>query len=269
MLDYQELIGRYSEKNTANEVDYAKAWLQVASRKEDLVELAVIGGLLADRMAWVFVAGYQSALRHTFASIPLDGIGAFAVSEDRKGDPPLPGVRSHHHEGQLHVSGYKTWVACSQSLAYLIIKADGGEAARYYCLPRQTAGLTLQDKYGNFLSEMSQGVAQLDGVAVPEALDHGAVGWFGIRETLYIYMAFCAWAGKRGASTADCQGLLNRLAALVAQPPVDASRLEELKAVDASVQGLRSALALEDEKRWQADQRLIAMYSPSIQKRQI
>jgi hemerythrin superfamily protein len=50
---------------------------------------------------------------------------------------------------------------------------------------------------------------------------------------------------------------------------VDASRLEELKAVDASVQGLRAALALEDEKRWQADQRLIAMYSPSIQKRQI
>ena len=149
MLDYQELIGRYSEKNTANEADYAKAWLQVASRKEDLVELAVIGGLLADRMAWVFVAGYQSALRHTFASIPLDGIGAFAVSEDRKGAPPLPGVRSHHHEGQLHVSGYKTWVACSQSLAYLIIKADGGEAARYYCLPRQTAGLTLQDKHGN------------------------------------------------------------------------------------------------------------------------
>jgi hypothetical protein len=116
---------------------------------------------------------------------------------------------------------------------------------------------------------MSQGVAQLDGVAVPEALDHGAVGWFGIRETLYIYMAFCAWAGKRGASTADCQGLLNRLAALVAQPPVDASRLEELKAVDASVQGLRAALALEDDERWQADQRLIAMYSPSIQKRQI
>jgi len=269
MLDYPELLGQYNEKNTANEVDYAKVWLEQASRNEDLFELAVIGGLMADRMAWVFVAGYQSALRHTFAGIPLDGLGAFAVSEDRKGEPPLPGVHSYYHDGQLRVSGYKTWVACSQSLAYLIIKADRGEKARYYCLPRQTAGLTLQDKHGNFLSEMSQGVAQLDGVAVPEALDHGAVGWFGIRETLYIYMAFCAWAGKRGASTADCQGLINRLAALVVQPPVDAEGLKELKAVDAGVQALRTALVIEGGDQWQADQRLIAMYSPGIQKRQI
>jgi hypothetical protein len=269
MLDYQELLGQYSEKNTANEVEYAKTWLEQASHNEDLVQLAVIGGLLADRLAWVFVAGYQSALRHTFAGIPVDGLSAFAVSEDRKGDPPLPGVSSHHHDGQLHVSGYKTWVACSRSLAYLIIKADRGEEARYYCLQRHVTGLTLQDKYGNFLSEMSQGIAELDGVAVPEALDHSAVSWFGIRETLYIYMAFCAWAGKRGASLAACQGLINRLAALAAQPPADANRLEELKAVDAAVQELRVALTVENDEQWQADQRLIAMYSPGIQKRHI
>ncbi len=267
MLDYQELLGQHSEKSTANEADYAEAWRAQASRNNDLVELAVIGGLMADRMAWVFVAGYQSALRHTFADIPFDGLAAFAVSEDRKGDPPLPGVRSRQRDGQLRVSGFKTWVACSQSLAYLIIKADRGEAARYYCLPRQTPGLTLQDKHGNFLSEMSQGIAQLDDVAVTQALDQGAVALFGIRETLYIYMAFCAWAGKRGAPKTDCQGLINRLAALAAKPVADAKGLAELKAVDTNVQALRAALTLKDVDHWQTDQRLIAMYSPGIQKR--
>ena len=34
--------------------------------KEIFLAMAVAGGLLADRMAWVFVGGYQSAIRHTF-----------------------------------------------------------------------------------------------------------------------------------------------------------------------------------------------------------
>ena len=61
---------------------------------DSLTAQAVKGGLLADRMAWVFVAGYQCALRHTFSELPADGIAVFAVSEDRKNDPPLPGVKS-------------------------------------------------------------------------------------------------------------------------------------------------------------------------------
>lgn len=269
MVDYQRLLGQHSEKNSATEADYADAWQEQAWVSNDLVELAVTGGLIADRMAWVFVAGYQSALRHTFPNIPFDGLAAFAVSEDRKGAPPLPGVRSHHHDGKLFVSGYKTWVACSRALTYLVIKADRGEDARYYCLPRKTSGLTLQDKYGSFLSEMSQGLAHLDNVEAPKALDHGAVGWFGIRETLYIYMAFCAWAGKQGSPAGDCQDLIQRLTALADQPPTDAKGLAELKAVDTSVQALRTGLALDGVGQWQADQRLIAMYSPAIQKRQI
>ena len=269
MSDYAKLLEMHRPTTQGDEAGYAAVWRQQALVTADLVELAIVGGLLADRMAWVFVAGYQSALRHTFPSIPMDGLAAFAVSEDRKGNPPLAGVQSHEHDGKLCVSGYKTWVACSTTLAYLLIKANRGAAAQYFCLPRQTPGLTLQDKYGTFLPEMSQGIAKLDRVATPAALDQSAVASFGLRETLYIYLAFCAWAGMQGAAPEQCQGLILRLAALIRQLPVDAQGLAELKAVDADVQALRESISPRLVAGWQADQRLIAMYSPGIQKRQL
>ena len=43
--------------------------------------MAVHGGMLADRMAWVFVAGYQAALRRTFPDQALPRWAALAVSE--------------------------------------------------------------------------------------------------------------------------------------------------------------------------------------------
>ena len=88
------------------------------------------------------VAGYQCALRHTFSELPADGIAVFAVSEDRKNDPPLPGVKTLRQDGSVTVSGYKTWVACSASLSHLVIKADRGEAANYYCIERAARVLT-------------------------------------------------------------------------------------------------------------------------------
>lgn len=268
MVDYADLLASYSSQSFPDEASYGEAWLKQNAGAGTLLARAVAAGLLADRMAWVFVAGYQCAMRHTFSDIPWDGLAAFAVSEDRKGTPPLPGVSSHYRQGETCVSGYKTWVACSSALQYLVIKADRGEQARYYCLPRQTPGLTLTDKYGDFLSEMSQGVAQLENVVVPQPLDASRVRDFGIRESLYIYIAFCAWAGSRGAPAADCELLIHGLAPLVETPPTDAEGLARLRDLDNAVQNLRLGLSGSSSPSWEQDQRLIAMYSPGMQKRQ-
>ena len=48
---------------------------------------------------------------------------------------------------------------------------------------------------------------------------------------LYIYMAFCAWAGKCVAEAARCEDLIQRLAALVVNIPADVEGLAELKDV--------------------------------------
>lgn len=267
-FDYRINLATHTPTNVPDEHTYAELWLQQVSGLDSLQAQAVKGGLLADRMAWVFVAGYQCALRHTFAELPTDGIAAFAVSEDRKNDPPLPGVKAQHRNDSVQVSGYKTWVACSASLSYLVIKADRGEAANYYCIERAASGLNLMDKHGGFLAEMSQGVAHLDNVAVSAPLDASQVAHFGLRETLYIYMAFCAWAGKCVAEAARCEDLIQRLAALVVNIPADVEGLAELKDVDHAVQALRAELPETATSAWAKDQRLISMYSPGLQKRQ-
>ena len=268
-FDYHTTLASHVGTEIPDEHTYAALWSEQVSGLDSLTAQAAQGGLLADRMAWVFVAGYQCALRHTFAELPAEGIVAFAVSEDRKNDPPLPGVKSLQHNGGVQVSGYKTWVACSASLSQLVIKADRGEAANYYCIERATKGLSLTDKHGGFLAEMSQGVAHLDNVVVTTPLDASQVAHFGLRETLYIYMAFCAWAGKLVAQTERCERLIQRLATLAANVPANLESLAELKEVDHAVQALIAEVPERATPAWGKDQRLISMYSPGLQKRQI
>ena len=267
-IDYADALSRYSETVLADEQAFADLWLQQVAPLSSRVAQAVHGGLLADRLAWVFVAGYQCALRHTFAQLPADSMAAFAVSEDRKGEPPLPGVTATALNGETKVSGYKTWVACCATLSHLVIKSDRGDKANYYCLKRNSHGLTLTPKYGAFLAEMSQGMAELNEVTVATPLDASQVSHFGLRETLYIYMAFCAWAGKFSESAEPCEALIHRLARLVEQPPNDEAGLAEIKSVDEAVQALRGTIPATAAANYEQDQRLIAMYSPGIQRRE-
>ena len=268
-IDYADALSRHTEAVLSDERAFADMWLRQVAPLSSRVAQAVQGGLLADRLAWVFVAGYQCALRHTFAQLPTDSMAAFAVSEDRKGEPPLPGVTATVLNNETKVSGYKTWVACCATLSHLIIKSDRGDKANYYCLERSSHGLTLTPKYGAFLAEMSQGVAQLNQVAVATPLDATQVSHFGTRETLYIYMAFCAWAGKFSESAETCEALIHRLARLVEQPPKDEAGLVELKSVDQAVQTLRESIPTTAAANYEQDQRLIAMYSSGIQKREL
>ena len=267
-------------KICATETEYFAVWKKCLATEGllDLLAMAVIGGLLADRMVWVFVGGYQSAIRRTFMSEAFNGWGAFAVSEDRKGQPLLPGVILHSSaEGDL-VSGYKTWVACSDSVEYVVIKAGSGAAADYFNIHRSSPGLIVSSKHavvkpGTFLAEMSQGIVHLQDVAVHQALDDSEVVRFGIRETLYIYCAFCAHAGQFYANQVDpeaCAGLIHRLAELLETLPTDQVGLDELKAVDAAVQNLLGQISPDaDDSNWFKDRQLIAMYSSGIQKREM
>ena len=267
-----------------SEAEYLAMWKKCftadkpAASTADLLAMAVTGGLLADRLAWVFVGGYQSAIRRTFMHEVFSGWGAFAVSEDRKGQPPLPGVTVQGSAQGEVVSGYKTWVACSDSVEHVVIKAGSGAHARYFNLHRATPGLTLSSKQAvaksrGFLAEMSQGIAHFQNVAVAQALDDTEVARFGIRETLYIYCAFCGHAGQFYSNRVDvevCAELIRRLGALLENLPTDQIGLDELKAVDAAVQNLLGQISPEaGGANWAKDSRLIAMYSPGIQKREM
>lgn len=270
--ELEAILGVKASVKSAKEDSYRELWLSRVAQQNDLGLMAVQGGLLADRLAWVFVAGYQAALRWTFPDQAYSGWAAFAVSEDRRGDPPLPGVDYQRLENGFAISGHKTWVAAVNSVEHLIIKAGAGERALYFNLPRSTKGLEFSSRPASFLGEMSQGSAHLSEVnlGIDAAVDARAVAQFGQREALYIYLAFLAYAGRtwlRGEAQDDCLRLIQRLDQALAESHLPKA---EVKALDIAVQSILSAIAPKAgaaNERWAKDQRLISMYSLGIQQR--
>ena len=65
---YETLVATGLKRiEAASEAAYRDAWNErVVPLDSDPLAMAIAGGLIADRMAWVFVAGYQAACRHVF-----------------------------------------------------------------------------------------------------------------------------------------------------------------------------------------------------------
>ncbi len=254
-----------------DEPAYLAAWQAHALPWADaLLPMAVAAGRIADRLAWVFQAGYQAACRDAFPDVRSSGWIAYAASEDRKNDPPLPGVTLA--DGCLN--GFKTWVAGARSLEQLAIKLGSGPDAHYLLIPRDTPGLTvLPGHTRRFLSEMSQGQAHFDRtpLAATTALDPRRIRHFGLVEPLYVYAAFCGFVlGSTDepdlvACARDC------LAAIAPALQSVGGTLDHphLGQADARAQDLLARLSdnrLQAAGNWLSDQRLISMYSGNVQR---
>jgi hypothetical protein len=233
-----------------------------------LLARAVLGGLYADRFAWVFLAGYQPAIQHTFLNRAFDDWASFAVSEDRTGE--LPPVTWTAQDNGFVLNGVKTWVAGVEHMRHLIVKAGRGPQARYFVIDRAQSGLRLSTKREGFLAEMTEGIAELNNVRLSQddLLDAADVKQFGTREFLYIYGAFCGLvAGHCNADhlVGQAWSLIKRIGQILEVP----GDLAELKAVDVAIQQLRreGQSQVRDVVGWENDQRLIAIYSKPIQAR--
>jgi len=235
-----------------------------------LLTMAVAAGRIADRLAWVFQAGYQAACRDAFPHVRSSGWIAYAASEDRKNDPPLPGVVLA--DGCLN--GSKTWVAGARSVQELIIKLGRGPDARYLLVPRATTGLTIvTGQTPRFLSEMSQGQAHFDRtpLSATTALDSSRIIHFGVLEPLYVYAAFCGFVlggtDESGlvACARDCLAAIEP----ALQSLGGALDRHHLGQADARAQDLLTRLSgnrLHAAGNWLSDQRLISMYSGNVQR---
>ncbi len=259
-------------------------WQQIWDR-HDLgqlapVPMAVLGGLHADRLAWVFVSGYQAAMTHCFPELPIHGWAALAGSEDRHDPVAHPGVRMTPDGEGWRVSGFKSWVAQSAHLEHLIITARApGEEDRprhAILLNAHAPGIALshRDRPG-YIVEMSQGFAELDNVAVP---DGGRLGEDRLRpftraEPAFINLAGAVllWAHVRPEDRNlrdELRGIIHGLAGVADEPmdhPKDLARLDER---------LQQVLKNESENPeinaipgWQADKQLLSIYSATLQRR--
>ena len=147
---------------SASEAAYRDAWTEHAlPREPDLLAMAISGGIIADRMAWVFVAGYQAACRHVFPSAALRSWVSYAATEDREGDPPLPGVRLTGEPSAGTLSGNKAWIGAARGMAQLVVRVGTGPEATYFLVDRERHGVTIDPVLEDFLDVMCQGRALL------------------------------------------------------------------------------------------------------------
>ena len=149
----------------------------------------------------------------------------------------------------------------------IIVKAGRGDRAVYLAVDRDHSNLTLTRKEQGFLPEMSEGIAHFQDAVVSEKnlLSDKNVKYFGKIEILYIYLAFCGLVvSKSKDKTAVDNGwaIADEILAVV-----DDKGFSALKEVDVRVQQLRDEAGgnMLGVSGWDADQKLIAMYSKGIQ----
>ena len=95
-MDLSELVeqirtGALAPVDAPAESDFYAAWQQREVSSPDPFRTAATGGALADRLAWVFIAGYQATLIRCFPTVSAtSGWCALVNTEERNGS--LPGT---------------------------------------------------------------------------------------------------------------------------------------------------------------------------------
>jgi len=252
-----------------DEQDYAKLWRSEVAGLQPL-EMAVAGGHRAGSLAQVFIAGYQAAIRASFAVQDAHWV-AYVVSENRAPDSLQPAVI--YDPLSATISGVKTWVAALANIASLVVKVGQGEQARYLHLPVEAPGILLQSRPpGQFLADLSQGSVEFRQTAVqPEHhLDDSRAGQFRFFEPLYIYVAFLAFIKPRLQDVAPVDELLSLAAILTLADFQSSVTAQQNVILDQGVQDclrIFEAQSISLADSWTADRRLIQMYSNGIQQR--
>jgi len=171
-----------------------------ADRIEDYIDLACRGGASSDRLAWVFMSGYQAALSCCFPEFSGPGWGCLAAAEPRDGQP----VELIAVEERLLLRGIKSWIAGAEHVDRLIVSIE--ERRRFVCVDRRAEGVTITlPRSPSFLAELSQGAAAFDDVSVSSDQlleDPERARWFRGAEPLFVLTALngflAAQAGRMG-----------------------------------------------------------------------
>lgn len=256
-----------AESCALTEGDYQKLWMAQVSDVDKPGVAAAVGGVYADRLAWVFVAGYQVAVRRYF-DLDCKGWLAYCASEDRSGQ--LPGLTATKSGEDWLLNGYKTWVAAVNHVEQLVVSVND-EQPRYFLLDGNAPGVKLTAKPApSFLSDLSQGMAECTDARVRRELKPATQKPFHLLEALAIYSAFCGFvmASFDDAAAERASSILAEGESLWTGGSTAAGN-HQLQEMDRGVQQLLSDVdetAAQLIAGWQTDRKLISMYSRGVQK---
>ena len=273
------LRGEYAAVPCAREADYYTVWHERGLDGMAATDAALAGGLLADRLPWVFTAGYQATLRNAFPALPAGGWAAFAATEDTHDRDAHPGTSLVEDADRCMLNGHKSWVAHSRCVDHLIVTVndvDGDKRrARGLIIERSRSGVTLSHReQPGFLASMSQGFAKFENTPVVpgEVFEFAPIGLFGRTEAKFVMLAAAAFMLARASIRSALQGrlfatsgaLLTLLGERETSRQVYAGIDREFQhCVDLFEQQVNTATIVD----YAADRRLLRMYTDKIQRR--
>jgi hypothetical protein len=245
----------------SGELDYHRLWMSQLDESWSAEQTAFASGLISDRLAFLFISGYQAAVRRTF-NLSNRTWTVLAISEDRNPGHPRPGLT----ESNGRVNGFKTWVASSRFAQDIIVSVD---TTRLFVANRNTLGLSLAHKDApGFLGDMSQGIAQFKDVAISDlqALGEFDLKLFAKREPLYLYFAFCGFLHRE--CVPDITPLLDDLLMIASGDFTDPAHKALFAKTDTRISEIFSELAPDlFAGDYEKDKGLMSLYSTVIQKR--
>lgn len=184
-----------------DEAAYLALWQEHALHTRAPRDAAYEGGLLADRLAWVFVAGYQAAVRSIFPEVQSTGWLAFAASEDTEDPEQHPPVEATADESEWLLSGCKSWVAQSAHVSELVVTAKLRDRTELFRVASDIKGLTLTHRDApKFLAAMSQGFARFDETPAARLDDPDRRRSFMVAEALAMMLAATGYVQRHTAA---------------------------------------------------------------------
>jgi len=139
---------------------------------------AVIGGFIAGRTAYAFVAGYESALRRLVPSLPENAIVSFCVTEDKGAHPAS--IHSLLSKGPddsgWRLTGSKKFITMANEAEFLLVAVstgpapDGKKILRMIMIRRDAPGIAVTPMAGlPFVTEISHGTVAFHDVPVRDS----------------------------------------------------------------------------------------------------
>ncbi|MEJ2089002.1 MAG: hypothetical protein P8Y69_11140 [Gammaproteobacteria bacterium] len=229
------------------------------------------GGASADRLAWVFLSGYQAALNWCFPEFAGPGWRCLASTEPGNATPcELIDADDGHR-----LRGEKSWIAAADHVDRLVVAVS----ERFVGADRGQPGLHISvSGTPAFLVELSQGAARFDDVVVEPAdiLHEPERGrWFRAAEPLFVLLALSAFVTSHSREVSgeeEAIRLARRAMAtgadlvdVLKDPDGASAALGELRrhcreAVASFVDNVLPRAADDFRSRWRADARLLEMF---------
>ncbi len=267
------LGGELSAIPAEEESRFHEEWVARGLSFREPFEMAVQGGAIADRLAWVFVSGYQATSRRVFPGVePVAGWASFVNTEVQSELPPTR--LAIDADGNAVLRGWKTWVATSAHVSRLFVSSGPGRIP-FAVVAGDQPGVEIETSpRKSYLGDMTQGRVFFRDVVVPRecvVADARTFVVFGACESAYVRVAFHAFMLAQGRRLGARTEFLSRVIAnlYAAERILGGEFPSELSAV--AINGvhlaglelagefaaLTAAADPELHARWIADRRLI------------